>query len=518
MAARRAPQHRAAGRSRGDTGVYVWNLWVFQHELLDHRTLPYLTDTIFSTTGRANLSLHNYTAFANVLALPLVRAFGVVATFNAVYLALTVLTAYCMFLLALHVTDDDGPVSWLAGVLLAWSPVLVTRGLGHFSLVAAAPLPVFVLLDAGPEGCSIRHAAAFGIVVAWATACDVYFGVYCLMAAAGVLVAQSIRVIARGAPTPAGLSIQRGLDVLAVSVGGLVVTLLTSRGWEFVFLGHVVRIRTVYTPLLVLSALMAAKITLKFRLTPKNLTAREVISVLRVIATAGIVCSILMSPLLFAIGMRIEQGTFVSPHIFWRSSPPGVDLLAWLAPNPNHPLAPASLRSWIDGLTRDGYLENVVSVPFIALAVVFAAWRGGWRAPKFLLAVAGGFGVLALGPFFRIGGVDTHIPGPWALLRDVPLVGLARSPSRFAIFAVVGFTALFAGAFHALAERHGERRIRFVAVVGALLLFELLPAPRPLASATIPSVYSVIAADRMTTCACWNCRSAFQTAHEPSAK
>ena len=68
----------------GDTGVYVWNQWVFQHELLDHHRLPYFTDSIFSLTTDANLSLHNYTTFQNLLALPLIRVLGIVTTFNVV--------------------------------------------------------------------------------------------------------------------------------------------------------------------------------------------------------------------------------------------------------------------------------------------------------------------------------------------------------------------------------------------------------------------------------------------------
>ena len=139
-------QTHLTGDPNSDTGVYVWNLWVFQYEVLDHRTMPYFTDRIFRATGRANLSLHNYTVFANVLALPLVRPFGIVATFNLVYLLMTVVTAYAMFLLARAFTAHDTWISWLAGAAFAWSPVLVTRGMGHHSLVAAAPLAVFVLL------------------------------------------------------------------------------------------------------------------------------------------------------------------------------------------------------------------------------------------------------------------------------------------------------------------------------------------------------------------------------------
>lgn len=69
------PLHLATcltGSPEGDTGVYVWNLWVFQHEILVHRASPYFSDTIFALTDRANLSLHNYTTLANLLALPLI--------------------------------------------------------------------------------------------------------------------------------------------------------------------------------------------------------------------------------------------------------------------------------------------------------------------------------------------------------------------------------------------------------------------------------------------------------------
>ena len=139
-------QTRLTGAPDSDTGVYVWNLWVFKYEVLEHRTLPYFTDRIFRAIGRTNLSLHNYTAFANLIALPFVRPLGIVATFNLVYLAMTVFSAYAMFLLARRFCSGDPWISWLAGAAFGWSPVLVTRGMGHHSLAAAAPLAIFVLL------------------------------------------------------------------------------------------------------------------------------------------------------------------------------------------------------------------------------------------------------------------------------------------------------------------------------------------------------------------------------------
>ena len=182
------------GPPGGDTGVYVWNQWVFQHEILEHRHLPYFTERIFSLGRRANLSLHNYTTFQNLLALPLVGFLGVIATFNVVYLLMTVLTAYMGFLLARHVTGGVAE-SWLAGLVFAWSPSLVTRGMGHFSVAAAAPLAAFMLvLLRTAERERMRDAVLLGVTVWWAASTDVYFAVYCLLIAAVFLCARTVTV------------------------------------------------------------------------------------------------------------------------------------------------------------------------------------------------------------------------------------------------------------------------------------------------------------------------------------
>ena len=489
-------QTHLPGPTDGDTGVYVWNLWVFHHEVTIHRTLPYFTDTIFAATGRANLSLHNYTPFANLLALPFVEPLGVVATFNLVYLALLVLAAYSMFLLARRLTGDTC-IAWLAGVLFAWSPALVTRGMGHFSLVAAAPLPIFVLvlLQMG-ERRDTRSALALGATVAWATACDVYYGVFCVMLAVAYLTVSGARVtLSRPARTPRRILFTRALDVVAICLAGLVLALVIGRGWEFVLLGQAVRIRTLYTPVLVLTLLVALRIVLQVHPVVRSISPAQLAAAVRVLAGTAVVAATLMSPLLFAFGARLLEHRTVSTALFWRSSPPGVDLVALVSPNPNHPLAPAALREWIAGLTRDGYLENVASIPLVGVATLLVAMRFGWRADPLLGAITLGFGLLALGPFVRIAGIQTYVPGPWALLRYVPIVGLVRSPTRFLIFAMVGAAALFATAVWVLVGRWPAARRTILAGLAAGLLIELLPAPRPLFPARVPSIYQIIASD-----------------------
>ena len=68
-------------------------------------------------------------------------------------------------------------------------------------------------------------------------------------------------------------------------------------------------------------------------------------------------------------------------------------------------------------------------------------------------------------------------------------------PTRFAIVASLGVAVLLAGALASIGTRWPQRRRLAGAIVGALLVFELWPAPRPLYSAEISPLYDRIAAD-----------------------
>jgi hypothetical protein len=169
-------------------------------------------------------------------------------------------------------------------------------------------------------------------------------------------------------------------------------------------------------------------------------------------------------------------------------------VLALVAPNPSHPLV-----RWLTGDQQAAaptvFVEFTAALGLVVLAVVaFAVWRAGLRARGWFWTL-GIFAVLALGPFVHVAGVNTFIPGPWALLRYVPVVSLTRMPGRFAVVAALCASVLFALALKAIGERWPHRRRQVLATVAVLLAIELLPVPRPLYSAAIPSVYDTIRAD-----------------------
>jgi len=480
------------GPPDGDTGVYVWNQWVFRHEILVHRQLPFFTNSIFSMTPEANLSLHNYTAFQNLLALPLLGVLGVVATFNLIFLLMVVLTAYSTFLLARHVTGRFSE-SWLAGLMFAWSPLLVTRGMGHFSLVAAAPLAIFLLVLMKADGHErFRDAVTLGAVVAWAATCDAYYAVFCLLIGAVFLVARVV-AIHNSRQSGRARAARWAVDVLLLCAAGLVGAIAITGGWTSSIFGVPISAKGLYTPVLIMSVLAFLRLGWHLRASPRPGAEVDAKRLAFLTVAAGVVAAVILSPVLYAVGERLTAGELKSPGVLWRSSPGGVDLFALVLPNPNHPLTPQVIADWL-ATFQGGYFEAVVSIPFVALITMVVAWRRGWRASRWWTALAIAFGALALGPFVHVGGLNTYVPGPWALLRFVPVLGLTRMPSRFSVVLMLAVAVLFAAALEWLGRTYPHRRRPILVTVGILLLAELLPAPLTLHSAAVPRFYERVAA------------------------
>ena len=368
------------GDPGGDTGVYVWNQWVFQHGAVVEGRNPLTTEHIFSLSSQpVDLSQHNYTMFLDVLAMPLLGWLGTVVTFNLVYLAVVVLTAWMTFVLARRVTGGAVFESWLAGAVFVWAPLMVARSTGHVSLVAAAPLPAFLwCLHRVERSERLRDSALAGGVVAWAAFCDAYYAVYCLMIAAVYIGSRLLRLEWRP-------DWHRGvgrwiLDLCVLLAGGLVAGLALGRGGRLDFFGVPVSVRGLYTPTLLLTLLVLGRVLLALGPHVSRFALPTVRAVGAAVA-AGVTGAVVLSPALYGASQRVMEGSWVSPPIYWRSSPVGVDLLAFVQPNPSHPLV-----VWLAGSAQQAapsvFVEYTASLSLVALAVVvFAIWRLRLRAP-----------------------------------------------------------------------------------------------------------------------------------------
>jgi hypothetical protein len=478
------------GPPGGDTSVYVWNLWVFRHELLSLGTSPFHTIEILHATPPVALTRHNYTPAANLLALPLIPAFGTVPTYNLLVMLGGALSAYAAFLLVRQQTGD-GAAAWIGGALFGFSPFMTARQMAHFSLVQAAALPLFavVLHRIVTEGPTWRRSVALGAVLALAYASDPYYAVYCGLIGLFFGVWHVMAVERRPHPAPRALRV--ALDACIVLAAGVVLAVLALGGGDLEIAGRRLSVRSLHTPVLVLTALIMARAWTGWWPRATWRPAR-----LAGLARTGLVAALaacaLLAPLLAAMAAHLAEGQWIAPTVYWRSSPPGVDLLAFLTPNPLGTLA-GGRAAWLAD-KPDGLYENVASIPWSAMLVVaVAVWRAGLRLPRFWVAFTAGAALLALGPFVVVGDVHTYVPTPWAVLRYLPVVGAARMPTRLTVLVMLGTAVLLGGAVAALTRRSG--RPWLAAGAGMLLLVELCPAPRPLYDIRVPAFVCLIAND-----------------------
>ena len=481
-----ASQLRSAlpGDIHGDTGVYVWNLWVFSHEVLKHGRWPLSTDLVFAATGGADFSLHNYTPLADLVALPLIPLLGLVGAYNVVLLLALSSSGGAAYWLARH-HGYGRPASLVGGAVFMALPMVGARVVAHLSLVTNAALPLFLLtLDRALEKPSAGRGMAVGTIVAAAAYSDAYYGVFCVLMGVFVL---GWRHLSWDRGVSASLAALRWLDV---GTGTLVVVALASHlggRAEISLMGlRITGLRTPYLPVLLATLTACVRVWLTWRPSWRVSVPPEALPrLVRTGAVAVVTSLVWLAPLLVGLAIRWQRGRLPRVPIFWRSGPRGVDVLAYAVPSPIHALWGARTERWLLPPVQDAFPELVASC---AVTLLVALWLSHRRKalPAMWIGFTGLFASLSLGPFIHVAGVNTLVPGPWAVLRYVPVIGLARSPSRFALVAGLGVAMLAAAAVEAWPRRLSARAGTAAWLMALLCAFELIPGGRPLYPAAAP--------------------------------
>src|SRR3954469_10430124 len=237
------------GPVSGDTGVYVWNLWVFRHAIIAHREMPFFTAEILSLSSALPLTLQNYTTIANAIAFPLLPLLGLVATFNLLVIGSGIVAAHAMFVCARRLTGDTA-AAWVAGLAFGFCPFMSARAMEHFSLVQTAPLPIFVMLfERIHFRPNVRVAIAVGLTVACAFLCDPYYAVYCLLIGAFAIV-YSAALIQRGPVRFRPYRATLALDVVLVCLAGLIAGMILGGGRRIEIFTVRISMTRLYTPVL----------------------------------------------------------------------------------------------------------------------------------------------------------------------------------------------------------------------------------------------------------------------------
>ncbi|MGC4745805.1 hypothetical protein ACLQ28_09100 [Micromonospora sp. DT201] len=186
---------------------------------------------------------------------------------------------------------------------------------------------------------------------------------------------------------------------------------------------------------------------------------------------AGLALLVLSYPLWFQFAgpQGVADGLF-GPAYF------SADLSSWWAVSP---LSVAGSDESARLTTGPAEYNTFLGLPLLLVTVACAIWAGR-RRWVFACVVAGlVMGALSLGPEVVLDGTRTAIPGPYALIRGLPVVDGAL-PMRFALALLpIVATLLVLAVDRALRGTGRARRLVPVAVGAALL--PIFPTPLPTA-------------------------------------
>jgi hypothetical protein len=460
--------------------------------VLDNAGLSFFeSDRLFAPYG-FDLTLHTHAALPTLAAAMLPNV-SLITAENVVLLASLTLNGWMAYLLAFDRTAHHG-AALLAGLIFGGSPYVFSHLLGHFNLIAAWGLPLFLLCllrarDRSHAGWA-AGAALSAIAVAYT---DYYYLVYCAVLAGGLIgwPLVPVRLAWREAKPPRGL--QRMLLILLAIDAALVLAIVATGGFAADIAGVHVSARRATNAMALGWLLIAALLLLVWRPVLRRrpvdpLTQRHHLRIAGVLL-AGVVIGI--APLIDH-GVRLwRAGDYTAPAPSWRSGPAGVDLLTVGLGNPAHPLTGPLTRRAYERLGIDR-VEGIAWIGIVPLAL--AAWLAvkhrHEREARLWLAVAAFFFVWALGPWLRIGGVDSGLLLPQNLAARVPLLSNARMPGRAMSVVMLAVAMLSALAI----VRAGRRRTLYSAAAVVLVALDYLPAPYPLVQLRIPTIYADILA------------------------
>jgi hypothetical protein len=192
-------------------------------------------------------------------------------------------------------------------------------------------------------------------------------------------------------------------------------------------------------------------------------------------AGAVLVWIALSAPLWLALVTVVSSGDYTTQRVLWRSSPPGADLLTLVLGHPRHVLWGEWTTGTYQALGID-VMEQSYWIGIVPLVLIVARSRSWFSLPgaRHWSVIAVVFALLAAGPFLRVGGVDTGLPLPQALLRYVPGFSNARIPGRALVLVHLSVAMLAA-----LALSVSRSRDWMTAGLAVLITAETLSRPAP---------------------------------------
>jgi hypothetical protein len=441
-----------AGAPDQDALQHLWISWWTEKALLDLGTSPAQASYLYYPDGTYHPMLW-VTPYPQVVTLPLQLLFGQVVAYNLHLLLSFVLTGLTTYLLCYYLTRNR-LASFIGGLVFAFFPNRLSHATAHLAQVVTYFFPLYALyliklcyprrqFEGGGGGRAIwRNAWLCGILLALSMLVNIVHVAYFILPFTALLI---LYRIAGGELRAAG---QEGEEAPSSLPGQ--------------------RMKLAGSLLYVVAAFAFA--------------------------------AMLTAPFLLPFAWRSLRGQLSYLHMAGTVDY-SADLLGFFTPALSHPVWGRwpSFRAWAAAVIGRGHaLENTVYLGVVALLLAGWGARRRWREARFWLILGLVAVLLSLGPVLKIGGLQTSLPLPYALLQRLPFYQWGRIPGRanetivlpLAVLASLGVTSLLGP----LRRLHKPSQGWLITVLSVLILFDCVVAwPFPAMEASVPDFYQHMA-------------------------
>ncbi len=123
----------------------VWYFWFFKHTLIDLQLNPFSQSNLMFYPAGFTVSTGYDNLFAVIISLPLQIIFkNLFIVYNIIIIFNFVFSSYTAYLLTKYLTNYK-KISFIAGIIFAFSPYMLARGLVHINLLTTGAIPLFIL-------------------------------------------------------------------------------------------------------------------------------------------------------------------------------------------------------------------------------------------------------------------------------------------------------------------------------------------------------------------------------------
>ncbi len=160
------------------------------------------------------------------------------------------------------------------------------------------------------------------------------------------------------------------------------------------------------------------------------------------------------------------------------------DIVSFFLPSYYNGVFNGAAQSYISIYHQDAG-ETTSYIGYVALALcAYGVYRAG-RQTYLWIALGVIFFLLALGPYLLINNNVTGVPGPYMIIKAIPILNVIREPGRFdlivsvavAILAAFGAKALFERMQGSMGAINGRKLLGAAAVISILILLETAAPP-----------------------------------------